>query len=99
MFFTNGRALMGLIACFMMIMMINFLDSIVAVRFEKNFGLKEDVVGYIFACPFLIYAIGCPFVTAISRRLHRRITITIAFILGLCGVIMTGPSLLLQIPE
>jgi MFS family permease len=99
MFFKNTRALFGLLACFVMIMMINFLDSIVAVRFEKNFGLSEDVVGYVFACPFLIYAIGCPFVTAISNRLHRRITITIAFVLGLGGIIMTGPSLLLQLPE
>lgn len=90
---------MDLLACFVMIMMINFLDSIVAVRFESRFGLSEELVGYVFACPFLIYAIGCPFVTAISNRLHRRITITISFILGLVGIIMTGPSPTLHIPE
>lgn len=58
-----------LVACSMTLIIVNFLDSIISVRFSNKYGIKEDTIGYIFAIPFFIYIIGCPIVSAIGDRL------------------------------
>lgn len=92
MFFTNIRSLFTLIAASITMILINFLDPIIAARLNKRFGLKEDTIGYVFAIPFFIYIVGCPIISAIGDRLKRRITIFIAFIIQTIGVFLTGPS-------
>lgn len=99
MFLTNARALYTLIACSMILILINFLDSIISVRLKERFDMAETTIGYIFSIPFFIYVLGCPLISLIGDRLHRRVTILIAFILCAIGVIMTGPSELLHLPE
>ena len=99
MFLTNLRGMFTLIACTLVMIFCNFLDCIISVRLNKNFDLSEDIVGYVFVIPFLMYIIGCSVVTAISDRLERRVTIFLGFIIQMVGMIMTGPSLMLNLPE
>jgi hypothetical protein len=63
MFLLNFRALITLIACVIMNIFTDFLDSILSVELQNKFGMSGNTDGYVFAIPFLIYALGCPVVT------------------------------------
>lgn len=99
MFFYNFRSLITLLATMIVMLMIDFLDSILSVELENNFGITGDTVGYIFAIPFFIYVLGVPVVTYIGDRLNRRITISFAFLICTISCLLTGPSQALNIPE
>ena len=68
------------------------MSPIIAVRLKKGFGLREGLIGYVFAGGFLSYLLSIPLVTFMCKRLHRRITIASSLFLAICGIILTGPS-------
>lgn len=54
--------------------------------------MNDDVVGYVFAIPFLMYTLGVPIVTKINDRMDRRLMIAIAFGATSVALFLTGPS-------
>lgn len=99
MFFKNTRCLITLIGCSMVNIVIDFLNTILAIELKTQYNLSEAVTGFIFAIPFFVYVLGFYFVSKVVVKYDKRVSILIAFIICSGSLVLTGPSKVLNIPR
>lgn len=100
-FFQSARCLFTLLGCMIVQIFLTFLDSILAKQISEIYGIRDNLIGYIFMIPCLVYTLGCHFMSwAFSYvKIDRRILIAVSFFLIGVSLFLTGPSQLLKIPE
>lgn len=62
MFLTNYQSLITLIACALILFIVYFLDTILAVHLQDDFGLTGSNVGYVYIPSMGSFLIMCPIV-------------------------------------
>lgn len=99
MFLTNYQSLITLIACALTLFIIYFLDTILAVTLEDEFGLTGDNVGYIYIPAMAFFLIACPVAAYLCNKMEKRVLIALSFFFASIAYFLTGPSELFKLPK
>jgi len=92
MFFTNGPACIAIISSWFAMIFMLFYEPVFIPYVEEQYGLKEDIVGLVLALGCLSYAVGCPVVAVISKKMPRKYLTGFSFIFIAGSLILAGPS-------
>ena len=93
MFFNNSRSVFALLACAMIVVFLDFYQSILSVHLLETYQLGADYNGFIFAVPCLTYCLSTPHVSFfIDRVSSRRQFILLSLLLCFVSLLLAGPS-------
>lgn len=95
----NYEALITLIGCGVVMFMLYFLDTILAVNLEDKFGVTGNTVGYVYIPPMVGFTIFCYIVAKLSKKVEKKFLIVIGFLTFPIAYFLIGPSLILNIPK
>lgn len=98
-FLKNYEALITLIGCGVVMFLLYFLDTILAVNLEDVFGLTGDTVGYVYIPPMVAFTIFCYVVAKLSKKVEKKVLIVIGFLIFPISYFLIGPSEIMGIPE
>lgn len=93
------ESLINLLACALVLFLLYFLDTVLALNLENEFGLTGDTVGYVFIPPMIAFLIMCPVAVKLCDKVDKKILITLSFLLQALSYLLVGPSEFLHIPK
>jgi MFS family permease len=98
-FLLHYESLINLIACGLVLFLLYFLDTVLALNLETDFGFSGDTVGYVYIPSMVAFLIMCPIASRLCNYVDKRVLITLSFILQTFAYFLVGPSEVLHLPK
>ena len=72
--------------------LIYFLDSVLALNFQEQFGIQPDKTGYVYIPAMVVNTIMCPITGMLTKKVERRTLMALSFGIASVSYLFTGPS-------